>query len=120
MCFEQEGNVVFADANNPDYDGDCHAEGHWPPWGIEEVSGEVSRIFVSPNPVCNVSSIALENKQAEEITIKIYSIDGSLIKEESVNSIEGFKIYKNEFVQGIYFIKAIIESNIYTTKFIVN
>ena len=79
--------------------------------GIEE--DLVNQISLFPNPASNFIEINSTNQKIE--SVKLYSITGKLMQEYSVNALQ-FKLERNELAKGVYFIKAVINSQEITKK----
>lgn len=118
LCFEQDSILIYENTLNPDYDSNCHAEGHWPPWGIEETKMEQTKISVVPNPVESKSIIEFENIKGNPAEVHIFNAMGQLVK--TYNNInEELSIYNKNYQKGFYFVKGIVGQQVITTKFII-
>lgn len=69
--------------------------------GINYVATEKAAMLI-PNPVTQNAKLLFNNKGKEQMTLKIYSVDGSVVKQDITNE-EQFNIVKGNMNAGVYF-----------------
>ena len=111
MCFEQDSFLYQL------YDS-CHMKGQFPDI-VFEPSQPNNKISVFPNPVKDKSIINFSTNDAKEAEVQIYSTKGQLLKTYRSGNQE-LVIYNKNYEKGIYFVKAIADSRVFTTKFIIH
>lgn len=78
---------------------------------VKAIAGEINlAVNVFPNPSVNEFSITISSVSREKITIKLYNLQGSILKEFKVNANEATTV-GNELVAGTYLLEIIQGSN---------
>ncbi|TAH42768.1 MAG: T9SS type A sorting domain-containing protein [Bacteroidetes bacterium] len=87
--------------------------------GINKISG-ISSLDVYPNPVKNYLTVKMHPFNSNVIKISIYSQDGKLLQasNENISATSEIIINTESFSQGLYFIKAISEAELFQGSFV--
>ncbi len=83
---------------------------------VKEISLANNSILVYPNPASNQLNVSVNNKLNN--SVYVYDETGRLVHENKANG--SFTINTTNWSRGIYFIKAINEEGVYTSKIVLN
>lgn len=89
--------------------------------GITDISSIVNKIEISmfPNPVDDILSVKVENNQYENITLKITSLDGKKVQENTLSNSVINLIELNQLTSGMYVISFYSDSEFLISKKII-
>ena len=89
--------------------------------GITDISSIVNKIEISmfPNPVDDILSVKVENNQYENITLKITSLDGKKVLENTLSNSVINLIELNQLTSGMYVISFNSDSEFLISKKII-
>ncbi len=86
------------------------------------ITASISDLLLFPNPVINNATIAFTVKEAEQGILRVYSLTGKLVQENSdINLVEGenkIALAANELAPGTYIVNLSTTKYSKTTKFI--
>jgi hypothetical protein len=57
--------------------------------GVEELSGDITKLSVSPNPFDEQTLLSFNSKESRQLKISFYSLSGQLLDEMSIDGKEG-------------------------------
>jgi hypothetical protein len=78
-------------------------------------------VLIYPNPVSDVSRIAIPASASGKITLEVYNELGVLAKQSSGLASDQIEIRKCEFPAGLYFFQVTgSDSRLFSGKFVVN
>jgi len=80
------------------------------PVGISEVTSENSPMHVYPNPT-DVDWIKFDMENADGKTLRIFSVEGKLLREENITGLNSITLSTNSFSKGIYFYEVYSNKN---------
>jgi hypothetical protein len=90
------------------------------PVGINEsiVNNKNLQLINTEGFAKSIGDATIKTKQAENIQVSIYSIDGRIVTSKACNSCDNISISPNDVVSGIYLVKVNIQNQSKTFKLI--
>ncbi|HEX5001251.1 MAG TPA: T9SS type A sorting domain-containing protein [Bacteroidia bacterium] len=80
------------------------------PVGISEVTSGSSPMLVYPNPT-DVGWIRFDMENADGKTLRIFSVEGKLLREENIAGLNSITLSTGSFAKGIYFYEVLSNQN---------
>ena len=112
ICFKQNDTVIYF---NPKYDN-CFYLGV----GIRKNESLEKKTEVFPNPVTDISILDFGDLSGSDF-VRIYCINGAMIKQIDIKGKRQIYINKKDFLPGIYFYKIISDKGkTFSGRFVVN
>ncbi len=81
----------------------------------------VNEINVYPNPTANTATISLDLKKAGDVSVMIYSVDGSLVGSKAYGQLDGtflLPVDLTPYNAGMYFVNVTVDGNTTVKKLI--
>lgn len=85
----------------------------------DAVQSSKQRLFVFPNPAENEINISLEGASSAKSLLSIYSLDGNLLHQETLNSADNHKIEVNHLSKGFYLLELKNSESIQVQKILI-
>jgi len=112
ICHKQNNTLLYL---NPNYDSCFYCI-----VGTNEKEAPEKQIKVYPNPVYDISILDFTNLSGSDF-VRIYNINGAMIRQIDITGKKQIYIYKKDFLPGIYFFRIISDNRkTFLGRFIVN
>lgn len=120
LCYFKNDSLLYHKDSISAYCGQIATPGcYYNTVEINEFDASEIILRINPNPVTSTSVITVDGNDSENYHLDIYNILGDRIKAVTITKNSQVIINKSEFAAGIYVVRILSESRLYSKKFVV-